>query len=109
MSECLPDPTGPFVSELFSFPAHLLESQNYATSSGHYVAQLNLLSQTYSGTRTVMGDGSCFYRSFLYGLIMQLADKGNEDERVRIEEYIKGARTRRTTIKRRSAIVVFAK
>lgn len=40
---------------------------------------------------------------------MQLADKGNEDERVRIEEYIKGARTRRTTIKRRSAIVVFAK
>ena len=83
-----PSPTGPFVSDLFPFPSHLLSTQNYSTSTSHFVAQLNLLSETYSSIRIVKGDGSCFYRSFLYGLITILAEPENESERLRIIEYV---------------------
>ncbi|TVU29929.1 hypothetical protein EJB05_21525 [Eragrostis curvula] len=48
-----------------------------------------LLSRSYSGFRPVLGDGECFYRSFIFSYLEQILDREDKNEEYRLLAAVK--------------------
>jgi hypothetical protein len=55
----------------------------YRASSPHLAARLSALAAEFPSRRAVVGDGNCFYRGFLFGLLEALLAAPHEELRLR--------------------------